>query len=298
MPCLRKNDIMKFYLISSDHLEDRVWFRDKEDFVAGMNYVAVLADTLKTAILDFILMSNHVHFFLQCEYDEAKYFIDRYKSLYGRYFCKKYRLKKFLHDIKVDIKEVEWKPEKLESACAYIQMNCVAANICVSPELYLWGSGNSFFNQETGKGRRLGDISRRAQIRLLHSNEVLNPDMIVGEDGFILPKSYLKVKFVESVFRTPKRMLYFRSNSSKAKATLDKKIAASVSFSDQTLIMAINDLCRGLYQITDAKYLTREQKEELAHHLHRFFKADAHQIARLLGFSYAESTSVLESFHT
>lgn len=289
---------MKFYLLSSDHLEDRVWFRDKEDFVTGMNYVAVLAYTLKMSVLDFILMSNHVHFFLQCEYEEAKNYIDRFKSLYGRYFCKKYKLKDFLQGNKVDIKEVEWQPESLENACAYVQMNCVAANICLSPELYLWGSGNSFFNPVNGKGQRLGDLSRRAQIRLLRSNEVLDPDMIVGDEGFILPKSYLKVKFVESLFRTPKRMIYFRNNSSKAKALLEKKISASVSFSDQTLIMAINDLCRGLYQIPDQKNLGREQKEDLAHHLHRFFKADAHQIARLLGFTYAESTAILESFHS
>ena len=32
-----------FFLISTDHLEDRLWFRDEEDFRVAMNYVAVAA---------------------------------------------------------------------------------------------------------------------------------------------------------------------------------------------------------------------------------------------------------------
>ena len=288
----------KFYLISTDHLEDRVWFRDNEDFIAGMNYVAVLAGTLEASILDFILMSNHVHFMLECLYDEAKNFIDRFKRLYGRYFCKKYHVKTLLSGNDVDISEVAWTNDNLENALAYTQMNCVAANICLSPEAYPWGSGNSFFNVNVKHGRRLGDMTRRAQIRLLHSNVILNQNWEVGEEGFVLPKSYLNVRFVESVFQTPKRMLYYRSKSSKAKAVLEKKITESVSFGDQTLISALGELCRGLYQKRDAAFLEREQKVNLAHYLHRFFKADAHQISRLLGFTYSESASILDSFHT
>lgn len=286
-----------FYLISTDHLEDRIWFRDNEDFVAGMNYVAVLAGTLGTVILDFILMSNHVHFLLQCRYSEAKHFLDRFKTLYGRYFCRKYHTKNHLSGIRADITEVEWKNDNLENALAYVQMNCVAANICLTPESYPWGCGNSFFNVDAKRGRRLGDMTRRAQIRLLRSNAVLDQNLEVGEEGFILPKSYLKVKFVESVFQTPKRMLYYRNKSSKAKAVLEKKITDSVSFSDQTLFSALGELCRGLYQKKDPYFLEREQKVNLAHYLHRFFKADAHQISRILGFTYSESASILDSFH-
>ena len=119
-----------------------------------------------------------------------------------------------LADNKVDISEVAWTNDNLENALAYTQMNCVAANICLSPEAYPWGSGNSFFNVNVKHGHRLGDMTRR-----------------------------------------------------------------------------------GLYQKRDAAFLEREQKVNLAHYLHRFFKADAHQISRLLGFTYSESASILDSFH-
>lgn len=52
-----------YWLITTEHLKDRLWFKDEEDFKAGMNYVAVMAATMQDIeILAFILMSNHVHF--------------------------------------------------------------------------------------------------------------------------------------------------------------------------------------------------------------------------------------------
>ena len=62
---------MTFFLITTDHLEDRLWFRDDEDFKTGMNYAATVAFLLGVNVLAFILMSNHVHFVLACSEAEA-----------------------------------------------------------------------------------------------------------------------------------------------------------------------------------------------------------------------------------
>ena len=35
--------MMTFFLVTTDHLETRLWFRDDEDFKSGMNLVAVTA---------------------------------------------------------------------------------------------------------------------------------------------------------------------------------------------------------------------------------------------------------------
>ena len=56
----------KVYLLSTGHLEKNLWFRNDEDFVAGMNHVAIqAAQNLKVRVLSFVLMSNHVHFVLK-----------------------------------------------------------------------------------------------------------------------------------------------------------------------------------------------------------------------------------------
>ena len=74
---------MKYYLISTDHLTDKIWFQDDEDYMAGMNLVAVAGFTCKTRVLDFILMSNHVHFVVRNTLEQAREFIDHFKLLYG-----------------------------------------------------------------------------------------------------------------------------------------------------------------------------------------------------------------------
>ena len=54
-----------FWLVTTSHLEDRLWFRDDEDFKYAMNLVAVLSVSFPGKIICFVLMSNHVHFVLQ-----------------------------------------------------------------------------------------------------------------------------------------------------------------------------------------------------------------------------------------
>lgn len=287
---------MAFFLISTDHLEDRIWFKDDEDFAAGMNYVAVVAATVDVSVLSFILMSNHVHFFLECSAEDAKKYIDLYKSKYSRYCKKKYGTEGHLKRVGVDIKEIKWAPESLEQVSAYVIMNPVAANICLSPEMYPWGSANCFFNTDNKTCRRLEEMSGREQIRLLHSNVKLNQKYEVCDMGYILPRSFVKVKFMESVFQTPKRMRYFLNNSSKAKTLRERKLTEAVSLSDQTLILAVKDICRSMFDKYDASALDREQIKTVARHLRRCFRADANQISRVLGLSYAESAAILDSF--
>ena len=47
---------MEFQLVTTDHLVDRLWFRDEDDYKAGMNGVAVTASQMDIDILSFILM--------------------------------------------------------------------------------------------------------------------------------------------------------------------------------------------------------------------------------------------------
>lgn len=48
---------MGFYFITTEHLEDRLWFKDDEDYKVGMNYVAVVSYKCGVKIVVFILMS-------------------------------------------------------------------------------------------------------------------------------------------------------------------------------------------------------------------------------------------------
>lgn len=218
----------KYYLVTTKHLEDGLWFRGEIDFVTGMNYVAIQAAMApEIIVLAFILMSNHVHFVLYGTHQEVEAFVNNFKGRFSHYLSQKYHMKEFLRRNKLDIKEIpEAETESLERTIAYVQMNCVAASICLYPGQYSWGTGSTFFQAEwkgmslggkstqcgssgfqhfAQKYRRLGDLSGRERILLMHSRTALKlPDeWLLSESGFVLPESYVDVNQVESVFHSP-----------------------------------------------------------------------------------------------
>lgn len=287
---------MKYYLVTTEHLEDGLWFKDADDYRTGMNLVAVVACTLGIPVLAFILMSNHVHFVLCCSKAKAEMFISEYKKQYSRYYSLKYGTRELLRRNKVDIQELDPSDDSVEWAIAYTVMNCVAANLCANPSAYPWGTGSAYFQCTTTKGVRLDSLSGRARTRLLHSKAVLPPGLVVCDDGYILPESYVQVQFVESRFRTPKRMNYFLSNSSKARQRLnagDDKIPA---FSDQVIASAIPDLCHSLFGARNAAGLNSVQLSELFRQIRFRFSTNIEQIARTTGFPPETVTRVLDTY--
>lgn len=284
---------MEFWLVTTDHLSDRIWFRDDEDFKMGMNLVAILVCVLGVDVLAFELMSNHVHFVLCCSKGLARRFIDAYKKRYSQYLSKKYGTRDFLRKVSVDIRSIDGMNESLERAIAYVQMNCVAARICLSPIFYPWGTGSCFFKVAPAKGRRIDTLSGRSRRRLLHSTETLPPHFLVSEDGYILPECYVKVQWVESIFRTPQRMDFFLRNSSKAKLRLDSDDRAP-SFKDQLVQAAIPDLCQSLFRKASMADLDDEQQAELIKQLRSRFSANIHQLMRVTGLSYETVADLLD----
>ena len=87
-----------FYLVTTDHLTDRLWFRDEDDFKVGMCYVAILAVAFHVDVIAFVLMSNHVHFVLRCDRETARQFCNAFKQKYSLYHQKKYASKELLRD--------------------------------------------------------------------------------------------------------------------------------------------------------------------------------------------------------
>ncbi len=288
-------EMMSFFLITSDHLEDRLWFRDEEDFKVAMNYVAIVAYLMGVDVLAFILMSNHVHFVLQCQEEKAWAFITEFKRLYSFYLSRKFGVKESLRGNGVDVRPLGLDSE-LERAIAYVQMNCVAANICLNPADYPWGTGNCFFRAVPDKGRTLGSLSVRARNRMMHSKFDLPSGWIVGEEDYILPRSFVNVTFVEQLYRNPKNMDYYLRNSSKAKRRLALGEEGLPSFRDQIILAAVPDLCQTLFHKWRIDELEAEQKSTLVTQIRRRFSADVSQIARVTGMPYSDVARMLEGF--
>lgn len=283
----------EFYLVTTDHLETAIWFKDDEDYKMGMNLVAVLCAVLHVDILDFILMSNHVHFVLSCSYEEAQRFINEFKRRYSIYIRRKYGVKEMLRENSIDIRPLSISDESLERGLAYVQMNCVAANICLYPSDYRWGTGSAFFKTSPNRGRCLSELSVREQCQLLHTRLKLPGEYLVTDEGFIDPSSYCNVRFVETLFRTPKRMNYFLQNSSKAKARLESE-GANPAFKDQVISSAVTDLCVSLFRKRCVDELNDSQRSELLKQLRFRFSANINQLCRVTGLTYEEAAHLLD----
>lgn len=283
---------MEFWFVTTDHLTNKIWFRDDEDFKMGMNLVAILAVSLSVDVLAFILMSNHVHFVLCCSNEKAHQFIEAFKKRHSQYMNKKYGLKELLRRVRVKVEPVSGADESLEWVIAYTNMNSVAAGICLASTGYPWGTGDTFFKAKSAKGRWIGTLSDRARAALLHSTQPMPPHFLVGEDGYILPDSYVNVEMVQTLFRTPRRMNYFLQNSSKAKRRLASNDAAP-SFRDQIVLSAIGDLCQSLFQKPSLAALTPEEQAELLKQLRYRFSSNANQLSRVTGLPYPKVVELL-----
>ena len=284
------NDLnMQFWLVTTEHLKDRLWFMDAEDFKMAMNTVAVLSVVSTVKIIAFILMSNHVHFVLGGSMAKVEEFIMRFKKNYAQHYYHKYARKELLRRNGVDLREVRIEDESFERAVAYVHMNCVAANITLTASDYPWGTGGSFFSVSSPQGYSVKDISGRALSKIVRSKVALPPDYIMDYRGFILPSSYVCSKLVESVFRTPKRMNYFLHNSSKA-----QKINEAPSFPDQVVSAGLKSLLASLFRKNSIFELSDTQKSELFKQLRYRFSSDPNQLARVSGLPYEEICRLLE----
>lgn len=293
---MNQENKLEFYLVTSDHLTESIWFRNDQDFKVGMNYIAIISLTTGIKVLAFILMSNHVHLVLQCTREEAEWFFNELKRRYSEYLSRRYGTRDFLRLNDCVIQPVFIEDESLERAIAYTIMNSVAANICLTASDYPWSSASAYFKMTSSNGMRIGDMSERARRRVLHSRSLIPEDTVVGDCGYILPESFIPVKFVESIFRIPKRLNWFMFNSSKAK----KRMAASEngipSFRDQVILAALPDMCNSKFRKSSISELGAEEMSDLVKEVRRRFNSDAHQIARVIGLPYPEVSKMLESF--
>ena len=281
------------YLLSTSHLEDRIWFRDDDDFKSGMNYVAIASAQCKVIILCFVLMSNHVHFVIEADKTSCQLFIARFKQLFSTHLSHRYRVKKFLRHNTCDIRSLQGE-ESIERAIAYVMMNPVAANICLAANGYPWGSGNCYFNACPAEGVRMKGMSARKRAKILHSTTSVDGSWLISGNGFILPESYMPIQKVERIFRTPGRMQYFLSTSSKARLRTESEPHLLPSFRDQTLVTIISDLCISLFGKSSPASLNDIQRRRLVNELRRRFSVDIQQLARILSISQNTIADILD----
>ena len=271
----------RYYHVSSHGLERNDIFKSKEDFIAGMNDIAICILGFDVQILCFCLMSNHFHFLLYGEVTECRRFSEEYTRRCAIRMRSTAGEVRGLKDVGIQLDEVD-SMEYLENVLAYILRNPLAAGILVMPHHYPWSSASIYFAGDYKSGsKKLNEMSVRQRNRILKSRISMPDSYMINEDGMILPSCYVDADAVEKIFRHPSRLMMLLAKRVENDVEIRLGIADNVTMTDQDMITQMQELIAKEFRKESIVQLSMAQRLKLCSLLKRNFNAGAKQIARV-----------------
>ena len=282
---------MKYYHVYTKGLEKGIIFRNRDDYVAGMNLVAVSHFKTGVRILAFVLMSNHFHFVIYGRKSDVVRFINLYKTILSRYILHRYGESAFLNGVETSCDEIDLSDEGLKKVIAYVLDNPVKAGIGCLASNYEWGSGSCYFSGSVDKslGIPLCKLSTRNSRKILHSG-VLMPSMYrLNDKGYVAPSSYVDAGLVENIFGRAKSFEYFLATSASSRQSRKDVLM----FSDAFVSAALDEILRTKYG-APIDQLDEGMLKSLLLDLRKHFNASAKQRSRVTGLSLKFVLSALD----
>ena len=259
-------------------------FQDDEDFIAGVNRIGFCQLVSGVETTAFSLMDNHGHLVLYGTLPQCKKFINTYKTLTGRYISSKYGIKDHLRDLPVEIIPINNEDELME-VIAYIDRNSVVAGFKRLPNEYPWGSAKYIFRENSGLGttRKISDLGFNERRRILKTRIPLPDNWVIDERGMLIPdKSFLNIKKLENIFKSPIRYNYFLAKKLEGKIDLAISHGKKTFLADKELRPIMTKIALTLYKTEDTRSLDIKSKLVIARELRYNYASTVKQIARML----------------
>ena len=273
---------MKGYYHASSHgMEKNDIFKNRTDFIDGMNDVALCVLGFDVVIVCFCLMSNHFHFVLYGTLDECRKFIDEYKRRCAMRMRRNSGEVQGMRRVGVQIDLID-SQEYLENVIAYVLRNPLAAGVTLMPYHYRWSSASCYFAGEVRPvGRKLAEISERKRCGILKSRASVPDSYIADDEGMIIPACYVSAEIVESIFRHPSRLMMLLAKKIENNVEIQLGVAENVVMTDQEMLTQMNELILKEFQTESISQLSMNQRIKLCLLMKRNFRAGVKQIARL-----------------
>lgn len=260
-------------------------FRERNDFVFGMNLVALLAaiHSGRVGIYTFELMHNHFHFVVSGEEGSIiDFFNDLYKRL-KRYLVFEGRFSdmKGFYPTLVPIDNLA----HLRNVIAYANRNGYLINKNTTPFSYYWGANRYFFSlaQEYESRQKVFiheiPINERRRIFRSHFNDF--PQNYYFTEDYISPCSYVLISEAESLFKSAHDYFSLVSRSVESFASISKELGDKVTYTDEEVSSVIYTISMDKYK-TKPFGLDKDAKLDIAKTLHFKYNASNHQIRRVL----------------
>lgn len=284
----------EYYHVTSKALEKNVIFQSREDFITGMNDIAICSAKYTIKIICFCLMSNHFHFVLYGSYSECYAFIQEYKKLCSIRMRNARGEVSGLKNVEVrfDLLDTE---EYLKAAIAYVLRNPLAAHIMMMPYLYEWSSASAYFRGDLQiKGVSVNSFGLRQKRGILKSRSAEVPNSyIVGPDGIISPACYIATEVVEKLFPHPSYLMMALAKRVENEMEIQMGASQNLSLSDLELKSQMAELIKEEFGVRSLSQLSKEERLRLCLLLRRNFNASVKQISRVLRISQELVASVL-----
>ena len=286
-----KKYTMAYFHVYTKGLEDRQIFKERKDYICGMNILAVTVFSCDIRLLAFVLMSNHFHFVLDTTRENAEYFIRMFKLSLSRYFQLEYGELKMLNRLATTVSMLDDSDEGLKRLIAYVLNNPVKAGINCVPQGYEWSSADCYFNQTDYKRdtTKISDYSVKALRKILRSKKRLPGHWRLNSSQYVIPQSYVDHLAVERCYVGSRSFEFYLSRS----LAVRKSANDNVSFSDSLVQSALSELLEKKYDVSDLSELDGFMKNLLVRDLKGRLGASPKQIARLMRMSIADVLQAL-----
>lgn len=270
--------------ICTEGLQDRLIFRDREDFIQGMNAVALCSYKAPVAVLAFCLMDNHVHFVVNGTRGSCVRFVDAFVLRLAKWIRRKYGEAGPLRGVGINIKNID-SYVYLKDVISYVHRNPMVAGICAALS-YEWSTAGTFFRQKSSRPGLMCISSltaRERRKRLKTKYKDIPPDMVVNSEDMILPESYVLARHVERLFSNAQGYM-FSINTNKD-VNLETLLAAPgrQAYDDSALLTVVPVICREEVGSADFAKLDIEDKCKVVGILRKRYGASLRQISRVTG---------------
>lgn len=273
------------YQFTMSHLPEGRIFRKEEDYIYGVNSLALATTVTPVQLLGYVLMSNHLHLLLKGIYlacCEFYYFIIRRLR---RMLSKEYQLSGVLHESAFNVSAVTDR-QMFVNELAYILRNAYKARLG-SPYSYRWSSADVYFNpwRDRIRGTALSAMSQPQLRKLLKSHRPV-PGQWEQIDGCIMNRCFVDYPYVEKALGDSLVLFdKLRVYDLESAVRLSHGFAEKVRFSDFQLQEKIRVICQNEYHVSSLHQLDRRSLFLLARTLVRRFGAGKSQLRRLLSLS-------------
>ena len=273
------------FQFSMNHLEKALLFRSPEDYVFGVNSIAIGSHVYDVSVLSYALMDTHFHLLVEGAYDRCEALCRWLIRRLRRMLSDRYGVKGLLDEDAFDVSAMR-DDEMSRNEVAYIVRNPYKARMA-SPLSYSWSSADVYFNPQRDliQGTPLSAMKQDMIKAVFHTHDRLPPEW-EHVNGRILNRCFVDYAAVEQLFGSS--VTYFdriRKYDLESVVQMNHGLAESIRFTDQEMQEKILSLCQNEYHVASHNQLDAKTLLILARALARRFSCSKTQIGRLLGLS-------------